>query len=350
MSVVRALREPCLRQTACVCDPCALPGGAVVGASTARTPPSVQYKRGLGGVCRVSLSVYKEMKSFYEKEPFRSQPAYAEDAPLRWEIQWLTFIPVTVASVLSTVTLVMVAVLLARTPGTSDTCDIYYDTENSITHIELRELSSFSTGLFGTPKGTDCACPYSNSQPVYVAPIDLCNATIFPRIGSDTPPLCLNDANVQKLRDHVLVCVDRAAIDRLWENGFCQAPVGPHLNKGKLVCQTDTTFTVAEMYKFIYNTATLTAAINAAEAAVRASHPRFTFPSGMIHHAAKEGAETAGRNYIWPMTHGPPYQTLFSKTKINAQIMLGARDHAEGKATNYAGSPGNDNTRPPVPV
>ena len=181
------------------------------------------------------------MKSYYETKPFRSQPTtYDEEAPLRWEIQWSTLIPVSVASVLSTVTLVMVAILVSRSPGTSDTCDIYYDTENSITRLELHELSMFSTGLFGTPKGADCDCPSSNSQPVYIAPIDLCNPSNFPPISSTTPPLCLEDPGGSKFRDHVLVCVDSAAIDRLWSDGFCKAAVGPRLDNGRLVCKQDT--------------------------------------------------------------------------------------------------------------
>ena len=183
------------------------------------------------------------MKSFYDKEPLRSQPTYADDAPLRWAVEWTTCLPVSLASLLSTATLVMVAILVSRSPdaSTSGTCDIYYDMVNSVTRLELQELSSFSSGLSGTPNGANCACPSSSSQAVYVAPTDLCNTGNFPRpANAVTPSLCSGTgATLKALNDHVLVCVDTATIVKLWNSPskYCHRADGtPRIGQGRLVC------------------------------------------------------------------------------------------------------------------
>jgi len=183
------------------------------------------------------------MKSYYDKEPLRSQSMYADDAPLRWAVDWTTCLPVSLATLLSTATLVMVAILVSRSPdaNTSGTCDIYYDMVNSVTRLELQELSSFSIGLSGLPNGANCACQSSSSQAVYVAPTDLCNQDNFPRpANAVTPSLCIGTgATLKALKDHVLVCVDTATIVKLWNSPskYCHLADGtPRIGQGRLVC------------------------------------------------------------------------------------------------------------------
>jgi len=113
---------------------------------------------------------------------------------------------------------------------------------NSVTRLELQELSSFSSGLSGPPNGANCACPSSSSQAVYVAPIDLCNQDNFPRAANAaTPSLCIKYATFENYNDHVLVCVDTPTIAKLWNSPskYCQLQDGtPRIGQGRLVCKT----------------------------------------------------------------------------------------------------------------
>jgi hypothetical protein len=113
---------------------------------------------------------------------------------------------------------------------------------NSVTRLELQELSSFSIGLSGLPNGANCACQSSSSQAVYVAPTDLCNQDNFPRAANAaTPSMCSGTgATLKALKDHVLVCVDTTTIVTLWNSPskYCHLPDGtPRIGQGRLVCK-----------------------------------------------------------------------------------------------------------------
>lgn len=162
------------------------------------------------------------------------------NAPLCSRVEWTTCLPLTCVAILSAASMVMAAVtasICMEVRDAHDTCDFYYDTTNSVTSLELGELALFGSGIFGVPRGKGCAC--FDGQPAYIAPRDLCDRDNFPRPSdAPVPGVCLKDSSLEKLSDHVLVCLSQAKIDTLWQNGFCHPLDGPPiLHRGRLVCE-----------------------------------------------------------------------------------------------------------------
>lgn len=229
-----------------------------------------------------------------------------------WQVQWTTCLPLTLASAVGVVTMVLAAILVSRVPDdlattaqvtqvaravanmptmptmqhTHDTCDIYFNVANSVTRLEVQELTLFGTGIFGVPTGADCACPGGNSQAVYLAPRDLCHGDNFPhKSGAATPSLCRKDPLDQLLYDHVLVCIDDAAIDRLWDSNLCKTAEGyPDIHKGRLTCPTITPAgALLRLKQFVISTNNLFNDITNANASMYASNPTNSLaPTGLL--------------------------------------------------------------------
>ena len=120
---------------------------------------------------------------------------------------------------------------------TSHQCDVYYARTHTYLANEVRQIETSIAGVqLPRPSAQGCVCTHSDQQPVYLAPIDLCNSTVFAR--KDDAIFCQTHGDEQTLSSHVLTCVDHFKILDLWDAGFCQIDGLPHLHNGNLVCQS----------------------------------------------------------------------------------------------------------------
>ena len=119
----------------------------------------------------------------------------------------------------------------------SPNCHQFYSVHPS---IQAEDLELILRGVydihlpFTTKDGCQCILPH---EPVYVAPIDMCDANVFEQKTDRS--FCQKYGLRQEAKDHLLACISPTNKQQLWNSSHCHDEDGPFLHNGRLVCWRD---------------------------------------------------------------------------------------------------------------
>ena len=125
-------------------------------------------------------------------------------------------------------------------------CDVHYSNVHNYTSIDVANIEK-GTPNVKRPLSTERGCTCPGMQAAYLAPVDICNSTIFG--AGNERAFCDTYGDSRSLDAYVLICMEPSILHGTWGTTHCKSKNGDYnFHNGHISCPTSSSPTLPPLH------------------------------------------------------------------------------------------------------